>query len=128
MLLKVETRKRMSKTARVIRRAVIWDFMVRWQRTAMDRRLARIPTRATEKSPTPSVAKLYFRSVLYHLELQARKASSGVGVVVGSAGNSGAQSAESLESMVIFFGFPFSSVFAANKIHISGTKWEKNTY
>ena len=88
--------------------------------------LARIPTRATEKSPTPSVAKLYFRSVLYHLELQARKASSGVGVVVGSTGNSGGQSVKSLESILLFLFVLF--LLANNETHISGKNGEKITY
>ena len=55
----------MSNTAKVIKSAEIWLFIVFWQRAAMLRRLAKTPTKATVQRPMPSVAKLYFRKMLY---------------------------------------------------------------
>ena len=103
----------MSKMARVISSAVICDFMVRWHKTAMDSMLARMPTTATEKRPTPSVAKLYLRRVLYHRELQAKKASSGVSSTVGStgAGGSEGQSISKLSLVSIFLQKEFFNFF-----------------
>ena len=46
---KVQKRKRMSNTAKVMSRAEICVFIVRWQRTAMDRALAKMPAGKIEK-------------------------------------------------------------------------------
>ena len=51
-------------------KADIWVFIVLLQRMAMLSRLAKIPTKATVANPTPSVAKLYFRKILYHFSVQ----------------------------------------------------------
>ena len=55
----VQKRKRMSKTASVMRSAEMCDFIVRWHRIATEMQLAATPTSATTDRPTPSVANEY---------------------------------------------------------------------
>ena len=63
---KVQKRKRMSKTASVMSRAEMCDFIVRWHKMATLMQLAATPTSATTDRPIPSVANEYVVSSADH--------------------------------------------------------------